>query len=72
MIKKFVEENLGRLFAHPISVVMDDVYKDSDNKTPVIFVLSPGADPMNMMLRFAKKIKGETNLDESLSIISLG
>jgi dynein heavy chain len=51
---------------------MEEVYKDSDINTPIIFVLSSGADPMGIMLRFAKKIKGENALDEGLHVISLG
>jgi dynein heavy chain len=39
-IKEFVEKELGHDFAHPLPVSMDDVFKDTDNKTPIIFVLS--------------------------------
>lgn len=41
---------------------------DMDNHTPCIFVLSTGADPTNMLLRFAKKL----NFSEKLHIVSLG
>jgi len=44
-IVKFVERTLGKLFANPMPVVMEEVYKDSDNKIPIIFVLTVGADP---------------------------
>lgn len=30
LIKSFVEKKIGRLFAHPSPVKMEDVYKDSD------------------------------------------
>lgn len=49
---------------------MDEVFKDSDNKTPIIYVLSPGAEPTALFLRFAKKMKGDS-LD-AYQIISLG
>jgi len=39
-MREFVEKELGHSFAHPQPVLMDDVFKDSDNKTPIIFVLS--------------------------------
>ena len=37
---------------------MDDIYADLDNKTPCIFILSTGADPTSMLLRFAKVTQG--------------
>ena len=49
---------------------MDEVFKDSDNKTPIIYVLSPGAEPTALFLRFAQKLKGDS-LD-AYQIISLG
>lgn len=36
---------------------MEDIYADLDNKTPCIFILSTGADPTSMLLRFAKVIE---------------
>ena len=44
------------------------MYEDTNSITPTIFVLSPGADPMNMMMRLAEN-KGTL---EKLEIISLG
>lgn len=37
------------------SINMGDVYKDSDVKTPIIFVLSSGADPTQLVYNFAKE-----------------
>jgi dynein heavy chain len=47
---------------------MDDIYRDLDCSTPCIFVLSTGADPTNMLLRFAKK----RNYADRLQVVSLG
>jgi Dynein heavy chain region D6 P-loop domain len=41
---------------------------DMDNRTPCIFILSTGADPTNMLLRYAKKL----NYADRLHIVSLG
>jgi len=45
LMREFVEKELGRTYAHPLPPSMDEVYKDSDYKTPIIFVLSQGAEP---------------------------
>jgi len=67
-ISLFVAEKLGEKFATSPSTSMEDIYKDLDNKTPCIFVLSTGADPTGMLLRFAKK----SNYGDRLHIVSLG
>lgn len=71
LIHEFVEETLGRDFANPLPGQIEDVYRDSDARTPIIFVLTQGADPAGALIRFAKKIRGE-NLEEQVYIISLG
>lgn len=73
LVQKFVEAELGHEYAHPQPPVMDDVYKDSDKNTPIIYVLSQGAEPTALFLRFAKKILGEQEDGKSgYTIISLG
>jgi dynein heavy chain len=42
---KYVETELGRVYAESPIATMDALFADSDNKTPLIFVLSSGADP---------------------------
>lgn len=47
---------------------MEVVYADTDVKTPLIFVLSQGADPTSSLIKFAK----ERNYQDKLNVISLG
>ena len=67
-IANFVGASLGPKFAVSPNATMEDIYRDIDNKTPCIFVLSSGADPTGMLLRFAKK----QNYQDRLNVVSLG
>jgi dynein heavy chain len=42
------------------------IYKDSSSTTPLIFVLSPGSDPMNALTKFGELKK------KSIDPVSLG
>lgn len=53
-IDEFVKNVLGERFSTPIVPTMDKVFADTDYKTPLIFILSPGADPMMSLLKFSK------------------
>ena len=48
---------MGERFSTPIVPTMEIVYQDTDYKTPLIFILSAGADPMLSLLRFSKDMK---------------
>ncbi|KAL4466850.1 hypothetical protein ABPG74_010447 [Tetrahymena malaccensis] len=65
----YVEQSLGSKFSSNNAAVMEEVYKDTDYKTPLIFILSQGADPLLNLLRFAKDMKISS---EKLVVISLG
>jgi len=67
-ISNFVSNNLGAKFQGLPPTQLSHVYKDTTKLTPIIFVLSTGADPTSVLLRFAKEMKKS----EKLSIISLG
>jgi len=67
-ISSFVLSNLGQTYVAPPSTSMEELYEQVDCKTPCIFVLSQGADPTNVLLRFA----GTMNYSNRLSLISLG
>ena len=45
VVKNYVNKTLGKLFANPMPVIMEEIYRDSDNKIPMIFILTVGADP---------------------------
>jgi dynein heavy chain len=59
---------MGKFFVESPTSTMDVIYLDTDVKTPLIFVLSAGADPTSSVLKFAK----ERNYLEQLIIMSLG
>jgi dynein heavy chain len=50
------------------AVTMEIIYGDSDERTPVIFILSQGADPTTGLYKFAK----EKDFDSKIQGISLG
>ena len=67
-ISEFVAENLGEKFQGLPPTQLADVYKDTTKLSPIIFVLSTGADPTSVLLRLSKEMK----MEKKLSIISLG
>ncbi|XP_043943753.1 dynein axonemal heavy chain 3-like [Protopterus annectens] len=68
-LQKFIIENLGAVYIEPPTFDLQHIYKDSSHSTPLIFVLSPGADPMALLMKFAEEQgKGGTGLQT----ISLG
>ena len=67
-VGEFVKTELGEMFVLSPSTSMEEISADMDNKTPCIFVLSQGADPTAILLRFAVK----AGYRERLHVISLG
>jgi len=45
----YVLNNMGKFFIESQSATMEVVYADTDYKTPLIFILSTGADPTEML-----------------------
>nr|KAG5708500.1 hypothetical protein BaRGS_026227 [Batillaria attramentaria] len=52
-ITDFVMEKLGKKFVEPPPFDLAKSYNDSNPCTPLIFILSPGADPTMSLLKFA-------------------
>jgi len=67
-VKAFVATELGPKFIESPPFDLEGAGNDSTNTTPVIFVLSPGADPIPNLIALAKA-KG---MSERLKILSLG
>jgi hypothetical protein len=56
---------MGHQFVESPSFDLDASYQDSTCATPLIFLLSPGADPMSVLLRYAEAQKAQV---ESISL----
>ncbi|XP_024377701.2 uncharacterized protein [Physcomitrium patens] len=56
-IADFVSDKIGQHFTEPPAFDLDACYKDGGPATPLIFVLSSGADPMADLLRLADTYK---------------
>lgn len=65
----YVEAELGKKFTSFNAASMEEVFADTTNKNGLIFILSPGADPLMNLLRFSREKKIS---QEKLFIISLG
>jgi len=51
---KFVATSMGAQFADPPPFDLTSVFKTSNCKTPLIFILSPGVDPTNQVIMLAR------------------
>uniref|UniRef100_A0A8B9BSN7 Dynein axonemal heavy chain 12 n=1 Tax=Anser brachyrhynchus TaxID=132585 RepID=A0A8B9BSN7_9AVES len=56
-ITTFVTDKLGKKFVEPPPFDLTKSYLDSDSTIPLIFVLSPGADPMSSKYIHKEKMK---------------
>lgn len=66
-IKAFVGENLGPEFNEPPQFNLGLSFQDATAVTPLIFVLSRGADPASKLFDFAKE-KGFANKIQAISL----
>ena len=54
-VQAFIVYYMGQKFVEPPTFDLSLSYKDSSYFTPLVFVLSPGADPMALLYRFAEE-----------------
>ena len=67
-IKDYVAAELGASFIESPPFDLKGAFVDSTSTTPIIFVLSPGADPIAYLMNLAK----QNDMDSRLRILSLG
>ena len=68
LVKNFVLHVLGEIFIESPPFDLKGSFSDSTSTTPIIFILSPGADPISYLLTLAK----EKEMDTRLKMLSLG
>jgi dynein heavy chain len=68
VLQLFVKDYMGQKFIEPPPFDLAASYADSHCASPLIFVLSPGADPMAELLKLAEA----EGMDKKLFSISLG
>jgi dynein heavy chain len=56
-VSDFVEFKIGPYFISPPGFDLGVVFRDSGPATPLIFVLSPGADPLASLEKYAESKK---------------
>ncbi|KNC97013.1 uncharacterized protein SPPG_09508 [Spizellomyces punctatus DAOM BR117] len=67
---EFVKRNLGSEFIDIPPLDLAVAFKDINNRTPFIFILSTGSDPVSALMKFAAS--KEVNMQDRLHMISLG
>jgi len=69
-IINFINKNIGKEFIDSIPLDISLIYKDTNFQTPLIFILSTGSDPTQILVKFSQS--KEIKYENRLHIISLG
>jgi dynein heavy chain, axonemal len=67
-IQDFIVERIGQEFIEPPTFNLGACYRDSSNISPLIFVLSPGSDPIADFRKYAE----ECDMLAKIDLVSLG
>ena len=69
-LKKYIAENIGEKYV--VSPVFDigKAYDESKNKTPILFIISPGADPLILIDKLCKR--EDKDFEDNVRTLSLG
>lgn len=67
-LREYVVSRLGVIFIEKPPFDLGAAFADSNSFTPLLLILSPGADPMTQLLKFAE----DRGCSNSLSSVSLG
>jgi len=68
-VRLFVLERMGSKFVTSVGFDLQEIFEESNNRKPLIFILSPGSDPTSQLMRFARETRGSAL---HLDMISLG
>ncbi len=68
-VQEFIVSSLGQLYVEPPTFDLAGSYADSNCCIPLVFILSPGSDPMNGLLRFGEDMEFS---GDKIQTISLG
>ena len=72
-IKDFIELQMqSQYYIQTPPIIYDKVYKQSTEKTPIVFILSPGADPHENIRNLCEAINGEAKGASKFKYLSLG
>lgn len=55
-VQSYVSDSLGAQFTESPPSLLPDIYHDSTPATPIIFILSQGADPTSSLTRFGETL----------------
>jgi dynein heavy chain len=67
-IQLWIERNIGKEFIEPPPFELAKSYKQSSNIVPLIFILSPGSDPINDIKKFAEDQGYDKNKFDTVSL----
>lgn len=67
-VTEFVRIQMGREFVESPAIDLPLLYSDMNAATPLVFILSPGSDPMAQLQRFARSM----DYSERIYSVSLG
>ena len=55
--RKYIADSLGQKYAEGVILDMEKMWEESDNRQPLVGLLSMGSDPTPMIEKLAKKLK---------------
>ena len=67
-VQKFVEDEMGRRYTEPPPFDLPACYDDSENVTPLVFILSTGSDPNKDIQELARNL----SMEDKWTSIALG
>ncbi|MCQ2815733.1 MAG: AAA family ATPase, partial [archaeon] len=69
-LKKYVTDNIGEEYCVSPAFDIEKAYNESRTRTPILFIISPGADPLVLVEKLCKK--KDKAMDVDVKTLSLG